>query len=168
MNKFNENLGRPTWSVLVLGVITMGLMLHVSWVRAASTCSVNSAGLVFGSYDTSYNSPTQSLGSVTVQCTNLGPGATNGDTVTLKIGGGAYGTVADRKMASGTNYMRYGIYSDQGLNWSDDMTAPTQSTGALAVGASTYMTFTLHGRIPQLQNLRAGSYSDFLLLTVTP
>jgi spore coat protein U-like protein len=145
-------------------------MLHGSHARAATSCSINSAGLAFSNYETFSSSPNYSLGSVTVQCTNLGPGATDGDTVALKIGGGAFGTVADRKMASGTSHLRYGIYSDTtySQNWGDDMTAPTLSTGPLAVNASKPLNFILYGRIPPLQNVRAGAYSDSLLITVTP
>ena len=170
MNKIKKYLKFAASPARALGVVVMGLMLHATSAMAASSCSINSAGLMFGNYDTSSGSPNDSMGSVSVQCTNLGPLATSGDTVALKIGGGAFGTVADRKMASGTSYMRYGIFSDpaHGQNWGDDITAPTQSTGALAVGASKALNFTLYGRIPQLQNVRAGSYSDSLLLTVTP
>jgi spore coat protein U-like protein len=42
------------------------------------------------------------------------------------------------------------------------------NTGNIGNGASVNVTFTVFGRIPALQNVNAGAYSDSVQMTVSP
>jgi spore coat protein U-like protein len=152
---------------------TLACAVACSALHAAGVeCSFSAAALAFPAYETFGSSPTDGIGTVAVNCSNLDGSASNGVNVALRLGASANGGVTDRKMASNGNgdTLRYGIYSDAGRsqNWGDDGNAPTQSTGALASHQSKNMNFTLYGRIPPLQNPRAGHYADSVFVTVSP
>lgn len=139
--------------------------------HAVTTCSLSSSALTFPAYDPSSTSPTDGLGTVVVTCINNQPISVPSATrVQLRIGASANGTVTDRKMASNGDSLQYGICSDPGFNanWDNGLYAPSKSTGEMTLNVPKNVTFTLYGRIPPQQNIRAGFYSDSLLLTVTP
>jgi spore coat protein U-like protein len=151
---------------LLIAFACVGVSAHL---QASVSCSVTNAALAFPAYETFGSAPTDSIGSVNLNCTNLGPASTPGESVVLKIGAGN-GTVTDRRMANGSATLRYGIFADasRSQNWSDGFDAPSKPTGPLAANGSTTLSFPMYGRIQPLQNVPAGSYSDSLLLTVSP
>lgn len=158
------SLMTPAWVALVCG-------LGCAELLAAVTCTFTNGALTFpSSYDASASAPTDGVGSVNLSCVNMGSSGTSGETIILKIGPGAHGSVSERKMASGSSYLRYGIYSDAGRsqNWGDGFDAPTRQTGPLTANQTTSLQYTLYGRIPAQQNVPAGTYSDSLLLTFSP
>jgi spore coat protein U-like protein len=140
--------------------------LHAAGVE----CSLHAAALDFPAYETFGSHPTDGIGTVSVHCSNLDASASSGVNVSLRLGASANGGVTDRKMAGNGDTLRYGIYSDAGRsqNWGDDGNAPTQSTGALASQQGKNLNFTLYGRMPPLQNPRAGHYTDSVLVTLSP
>ena len=151
---------RPVWVALACIVGSTGL-------QASTTCLLSVNALGFPAYDPSSTSPTDGTGSVTVNCTDtVGSGGIN---VALDIGGSSNGAYNDRKMALSGNFLSYGIYSDapRSTLWGGT-NIPTMPTGTLVAGVGTPVTFTLYGRIPALQNARAGHYTDSVAVTVTP
>lgn len=136
-----------------------------SCLHAGIVCHVTSAALAFGMYDPSVNSPTDGVGTVNLTCTNLMTAHPNGATVALSIS-----PTGKRQMGGNGDALSYGIYSNsaRSANWGDGAAAPQLGTGAMQANETKNLRFTLYGRIPPLQNIAAGHYSDSLLITITP
>lgn len=163
MNPILKTLPRCCKWLVALTCVTANA--QQSWV----SCSVTNAALTFPPYDTFTSAPTDSIGSVNLLCIGIGPNGAPSENVVLKIGSGN-GTVADRRMVSGSASLHYGIFSDasRSQNWSDGFDAPFKPTGFLAFNSSTTLSFPMYGRIHPMQNVPAGIYNDTLLLTVIP
>jgi spore coat protein U-like protein len=128
----------------------------VALAAHAATCSVSTIGVNFGSYNVFNTVPTDITGSVSVTCNKSSP-------FTLSLSTGS-GTFAARTMKNGTNILNYNLFSNAThlTIWGDG------SSGTSTISAtSASATFTVYGRIPARQNVRAGSYSDVITVTVT-
>jgi len=123
----------------------------------ASTCSVNSPTLAFGTYNPV--SVSDSTIDISVTCTNTTP-----YTVGLDAGTGTGATVTTRKMVNGANLLNYALYSDPGrtTNWGN-----TAGSWKSATGNGAAQLHTVYGRIPASQFVDPGSYSDTVVITVT-
>jgi spore coat protein U-like protein len=148
------------------------LLLTPSLAHALITCSFSSTpGMSFGPYNDASAVPTDSASSIVVRCTRV-LGTNNADVV-LQLGpSAASGTIATRQMSSGANRMNYNLYRDAGRSqvWGQTSGVDTVliNTGNIGNGASVNVTFTVFGRIPALQNVNAGAYSDSVQMTVSP
>jgi len=118
-----------------------------------ATCSVSASNLAFGSYTGTGN--TDQTTTVTVTCGNG-----TGYSVALNDGANASGST--RRMANGSNYLAYELYSDSGRTTVWNAAAPVAGTGN--GGAQT---LTVYGRIPTGQSVPAGAYTDTVQVTVT-
>jgi len=153
-------------------LLALLLALVPSLAGAAATCSFSSTpGMSFGPYNDSSATPTDSSTSIVVSCFRIGGPADV--TVTLQVGPSANsGTIATRQMRSGANPMNYNLYRDAGRSLVWGQTSGTD-TGSITItnisnfGSKTG-TFVIYGRIPALQNVNAGAYSDSVTLTVSP
>lgn len=148
------------------------LLLAPSAANAVITCTFSSTpAMTFGPYDDSSAVPTDVNNSVVVRCTRvLG---TNNANVVLRLGPSTTsGTIATRQMASGANRMNYNLYRDAGRTqvWGQTPGVDTVSlnTGNIPNFASVNVTFTIFGRVPALQNVNVGAYSDTVQMTVSP
>jgi spore coat protein U-like protein len=162
-----KTLRMPSLRTLVaLACVAGSAGLHAAGV----SCIVNSLALVFPIYDASDPSPTNSMGSVDVQCTNFDANPTTGVGVSVGISAGSNGSVSDRKFAGSGGLLSYGVYQDAArtINWGQGMDAVQQSSGAMTAGQSKILHYTLFGSIPAHQNVPAGIYQDLLVLTITP
>lgn len=132
----------------------------------SANCTISTAALAFGAYDpivSHASSPLDGTGTVTVTCTNgssaditLGQGA-NADT-------GSTDDVPLRRMAKGTDYLAYFLYSDSGRTtvWGN-----TTGSDVNHIGTGSATNLTVYGRVTAGQNEPAGSYSDTVVATVT-
>jgi spore coat protein U-like protein len=153
-------------------VLLFLLALAPSLVEAASSCNFTSTpGMAFGAYDDSSATPDDTTTSVVVQCFRIGGPADV--TVTLQLGPSATsGSIAPRRMAFGANRLDYNLYRDSGRSqvWGQTTGSDTGSitiTGIPNLGNRSG-TLVIYGRIPALQNVPAGAYSDSLQMTVSP
>jgi spore coat protein U-like protein len=142
-------------------------------LHADAACTFNSQALSFPPYHVFDVAPTDGIGTVTVNCTNLGTSAIANSVIALELGASSNGTASDRKMAAlagHTDRLRYGIYRDaaRSQNWDQGGNALVQRTGSLQARETKTISFTLFGRIAPQQNVHAGNYLDSLVLTVTP
>jgi len=153
-------------------VLVFLLLFTPSVASAVITCTFSSTpGMSFGPYDDSSAAATDITTSVVVRCTRIL--GTNNANVVLQVGPSATsGTIATRQMGSGANRMNYNLYRDGGRSqvWGQTAGVDTVSlnTGNIGNGSSADVTFTIFGRIPALQNVNAGAYSDSVQLTVSP
>jgi spore coat protein U-like protein len=147
------------------------LLLALAPLPAAAfvTCSFSSTpGMAFGPYDDSSATATDSSTSIVVRCLRIG--TPSGITVALGPSANS-GTIATRQMRSGANPMNYNLYRDsaRALVWGNTANVDTvTSNAALANNNWTNVTFTIYGRIPALQNVPAGAYTDSVQITVSP
>lgn len=146
-------------------LVALACVSGYSCLHAGVSCDVDSAALTFSLYDPSSTSPTDGVGTVDLHCSNPLAATPNGVSVALSIS-----PTSDRKMRGNGHTLNYGIYSNaaRSANWGDGSAAPMLSTGALQANESKSLHFTLYGRIPPLQNIAAGNYSDSLLITLSP
>jgi|TARA_B110000263_G_scaffold235206_1_gene233476 spore coat protein U-like protein len=112
----------------------------------------------FGSYDVFSNSALDSTGNIDMNCPN---GV--GYSMALTAGGGVH---TQRVMNSGVHTLNYNLYTaaNRAVVWGD-ATSGTARVNGTGIGVS--VNHAVYGRIPALQNVRAGSYSDIIIVELT-
>lgn len=148
------------------------IALAPSAAGAAATCSFSSTpGMSFGAYNDSSAADTDSTTSIVVDCfRNAGPASAD---VTLQLGPSAgSGALTPRRMSSGSNRLDYNLYRDAGRSqvWGQTpgVDAVTITINGIPNNGSRSGTFVIYGRVPALQNVPAGAYSDSVQMTVSP
>jgi spore coat protein U-like protein len=141
-------------------VALVAVLLLLPALARAATCTVSATPVAFGVYPPFSGTATTSTGTVTVHCV----GAAS-IVIALSTGGG--GSYANREMTIGASNLAYQLYSDSALTmiWGNG-TAGTVTVSARQTGTSTD-NYTVYGRIPVLQGVRPGAYTDTITVTVT-
>jgi spore coat protein U-like protein len=119
-------------------------------------CSVSTVGVAFSAYNVFSTTNDDVSGSVTVSCSASA-------TYRISLSKGS-GTFASRLMHHGTNALSYNLFTDTQrlMIWGDG------SSGTVVIsGTGTGQSYPVYGRIPARQNVRGGSYSDTVTVTVT-
>ncbi len=121
-------------------------------------CALNVTGVNFGSYDVFSNSALDSTGNIDVNCPN---GV--GYSIELSEGGGTH---TQRVMGSGTDTLNYNLYTaaNRAVVWGD-ATSGTVTVNGTGIGVN--VNHAVYGRIPALQNVHPGSYSDIIIVELT-
>lgn len=140
---------------------------------AAANCSIASSTLAFGNYDVLDPAPTDSTTSITIICTRNPPPAneTVSYTLTLSVGGGTY---ANRTMSNGANTIGYNLYTSPTMTpatiWGDGTAGTTVVAASMqplnGQNRIRIATHTIYGRIPARQDVRVGSYTGNVVLTM--
>lgn len=127
--------------------------------EAEAACTVSTTGVAFGTYDVFATSADDANGSIRVRCDTA-------STVTVQIGRGSAPTFAPRAMRQGPLVLNYNLYRNSARTtvWGDG-TAGT-STLVLSVNANQTRTQTVFGRVPALQDVPAGGYTDTVVVTI--
>jgi spore coat protein U-like protein len=141
----------------------------------APVCTLNTGGMSFGNYDPTSATAVTTMASGSLLCTYTGTGFT----ASITISTGNSGSYATRSMVLGTQSLNYNVYLDPGYtlifgNGSGgtyDFTVcypggTVVCTGETAQSGQIY-TGTVYGLLPAHQNVRAGTYTDKLVVTVT-
>ncbi len=139
-------------NVLVPWLVALAFALTAQQVHA---CTLNVTGVNFGSYDVFNNSALDSTGNIDVNC----PSGV-GYSMALTAGGGTH---TQRVMNSGAHRLNYNLYTaaNRVIVWGD-ATSGTVTLDGTGIGLS--VNHGVYGRIPALQNVRAGSYSDMIIV----
>lgn len=159
--------GRAATRHLAMLLATGGLMLPAQPAEALCVlcaCTVGSTPMAFGTYDQTSATAKDANITMTINCT----GVATLFTADVSMSTGGSGSATARRMASGSNLLYYNIYSDSNhsIVWGDGTGgAPIVQVpiGGL-LGATA--TATAYGRIPALQNVAVGSYTDTVTITV--
>ena len=140
--------------------------LLVSWLIVAfaltaqqgHACTLNVTGVNFGSYDVFSNSALDTTGNIDVNC----PSGV-GYSIELTEGGGTH---TQRVMGSGAHRLNYNLYTaaNRAVVWGD-ATSGTVTVNGTGIGVN--VNHAVYGRIPALQNVHAGSYSDIIIVELT-
>jgi spore coat protein U-like protein len=131
-----------------------------------AACSVSATDLAFGPYDVHQGTPTDGAGSVSVNCTFLIAVLLSYE---IRLSTGQSGTYGTRTMQGGTYDLDYNLYTDSTRTtvWGDGGGGTgTISYAALIALLVHNASYTVYGRIPALQNVAAGSYSDTITVTL--
>ncbi|MEA3044442.1 MAG: hypothetical protein QOJ53_733 [Sphingomonadales bacterium] len=138
-------------------------------VAAAATparaCTISAPGVAFGAYDPRAAGADDSSGTIGLAC------PTASTTVIIALSTGSSGTYTTRTLKNGATNLNYNLYRDSTRtqiwgNGTAGTVTQTLSPGTLGGGTRNYTT-TVYGRIPALQNVRAGAYGDTITVTVT-
>jgi len=162
--------------LVLSSVLALALVGFAPRVLAATTCTVNTTGVNFGTYDPTSAAPLNAQGSLFVECD-----AGSSTTVTMTLSGGGSGNAASRRMSNGTDLMFYNLYLNTGRTIvfgdatggsSDTCTtgAPTSGTGCTGdnpPGKGRNFTRPLYGQVNASQNIGVGTYTDTLTITLT-
>ena len=142
-------------SVLISFLIPLAFALTAQQGHA---CTLNVTGVNFGSYDVFSNSALDSTGNIDVNCPN---GV--GYSMALSAGSGVH---TQRVMISGAHRLNYNLYTaaNRAVIWGD-ATSGTVTVNGTGNGVS--VNYGVYGRIPALQNVHAGSYSDIIIVELT-
>ena len=142
-------------NVLVPWLVALAFALTAQQGHA---CALNVTGVNFGSYDVFSNTPLDSTGNIDVNC----PSGV-GYSMALTAGGGNH---TQRVMGSGVHRFNYNLYTaaDRAVVWGD-ATSGTVTVNGTGIGVS--VNHGVYGRIPALQNVPPGSYSDTIAIMIT-
>jgi spore coat protein U-like protein len=131
-----------------------------------ANCTITAEALALGSYDgvvVNASTPLTAESDIDVTCTQ-GAAAT----VTLgqgaNAGGGSTPTNPDRRLTDGTNFLNYGLFTE---NTHTDEWGDTAPTGVTHTGTGSSATLVVYGSIPAGQTVPAGAYTDTVLATIT-
>lgn len=139
-----------------------------------ATCSVAATGVNFGAYDISLAAPDDSTGDVTVTCSYVPPGGATDINLQAALSQGISGSYSPRQMASGPARLNYNLYLDTARIsiWGNGLSGTGIATASFKVGpgvgnGTRTAQFPVYGRVPALQVVGMGGYSDTIVVTVT-
>ncbi|NDY92125.1 Csu type fimbrial protein [Ideonella livida] len=152
----------------LLGVL---LLTAAQAAPAAIACNLGAASLSFGAYDVSSYAPTDMTGTLEMTCLRILSGSSL--TVTLTLSGGQSGNPYARQLrAGGNDRLNYQIYRDAArtLPWGSTAGADAATVTVSLTQIIQLRTYSLnlYGRLPPRQDVAPGSYSDQLVVTLTP
>lgn len=145
-----------------LALCTATAMLLVPSRADAAGCTVSSPGVSFGAYNVYNSSPLDSTGSVTYNCTVA-------VLISIDLGKGASSAFDPRTLMNGADVLNYNLYTDAARStiWGDGSSGTSHYTTLLSVLiVNTNVTVTIYGRIPALQDVSAGLYTDTVVMTI--
>lgn len=130
--------------------------------NVASNCLVTAAPLAFTDYDAS--GTVDGSANLSVRCSKDTP-------YTIKLGGGANGTIAQRLLVSGSNQLEYNLFTSAARTTIWGETVGTDTVPGLGKGLSSTKatTHTVYGTIANSaanQDAPTGLYTDTVAVTV--
>jgi spore coat protein U domain-containing protein, fimbrial subunit CupE1/2/3/6 len=140
-----------------LGLLTGVLLLAAPMARSAN-CTVSTSGLNFGTYDVFSSLNDDITATITVNCTK-----NRAYSISLSSGSGTFGS---RTLTGPVGALAYNLFLDSThlTIWGDG----SSGTGIFrGTGTGANVGTPVYGRIPPRQNVRMGSYSDVITVTVT-
>jgi spore coat protein U-like protein len=133
------------------------LVLTVPAARSAN-CTVSTSGLNFGTYDVFSSLNDDITATITVNCTK-----SKAYSIALSSGSGSF---ASRTMTGTLGVLTYNLFlnSTHLTIWGDGSSGTATFSGT---GTGANVGTPVYGRIPARQNVRVGSYSDVITITVS-
>lgn len=136
-------------------------MLGLPLSAQAQLCTISAGAMPFGIYDPRSPANVDSSAPITVSCQNV---VSLLIFYTVQISAGISGSFGNRKLVSGASTMNYQLYADAARTsvWGDGSAGTVQITDGylLQLIAPNVKTYTVYGRIPGSQNVKAGTYTD--------
>jgi len=149
------------------------LALFMSAAAQAVICGVTTGGLPFPAYDVYSGTPVTNNAPITVAC-NYQTSDTGAITVnyTISLSTGSSNSFVNRTMTIPGDSLKYNIYTTNtyGVVWGDGTGGSSTQGGnfKLTNGHPTGSTpWTAYGKIPALQDVSVGNYSDSITISVS-
>ena len=162
---------RRTYPTAAIAVV---LLFGAGPALGGASCSVAATGVSFGAYDISLATPNDSTGDVTVTCTYVPPGGATGVNIQASLSPGVSGSYSPRQMAFGPARLNYNLFLDAARTsiWGNGLSGTGIATASFTVGpgvgnGTRSAQFPVYGRVPALQVVGMGAYSDTIVVTVT-
>ncbi len=133
---------------------------------APVTCTISTTSLNFGTaYNVFASTPTDSLATVTYNC-NGSPFPNAGVPIRITLSAGNSANFLDR-IFNGPDLLHYNLYQDapRTMVWGDTAAYDLDRTIA-KTNKGVNLTVSIYGRVPALQDVTSGSYSDSITVTV--
>lgn len=157
-------VGRPALALL--------LLLGAAEAGAVADCSLSSTGVAFGVYDPLSPAPADSVGGITVACSHVSGGAER-ISYTVALATGSSGSYAARQLRAGPLRLYYNLFLDTGRSqiWGNGTGGTGVAGGSLTIGPGVgnrrrEFEHPVYGRIPALQDVLSGSYTDTIIVTL--
>jgi spore coat protein U-like protein len=153
------------------GVAALALLACAD-ARAVADCAISTAGVAFGNYDPLTTASTDSTGNLIVICTHVSGGAAQVN-YTVALSSGGSGNFAQRRMRAGTATLNYNLFDSAAFNriWGNGSAGTARVSGSMRVnpGSNSVVqaSHPIYGRIPALQAVATGNYSDTIVVTLT-
>ena len=140
---------------LILLACVLAVALPQAW---SANCTVSTSGLNFGTYDVFSSLNDDVTATITVNCTK-------NKSYSIALSSGS-GTFASRTLTSTGGVLAYNLFLDAThlTIWGDGSSGTSIFSG---MGTGANIGTPVYGRIPARQNVRVGSYSDLITVTVT-
>jgi spore coat protein U-like protein len=150
-------LAQPRGVRIHLILLAFVLVLAVPVARSAN-CSVSTSGLNFGTYNVFSSLNDDITATITVNCTK-----NKSYSISLSSGSGTFGS---RTLTGTGGVLAYNLFLDSThLTIWGDGSSGTGTFSGMGTGAN--IGTPVYGRIPARQNVRVGTYSDVITVTVT-
>ncbi len=153
-----------TATVIFLCLISLVWPTHQA---QAAQCDVTATSINFGNYDVFSPIPVDSTASINVTCKIPSNSPQAPLPVIISLSPGNSGSFSPRSMQStGADTLDYNLYTNASMStiWGDGGGSSSVQTAFVAKDMP--WSATLFGRIPAQQNVRAGSYSDTITVTI--
>jgi len=125
-----------------------------AWAQSPS-CTISVTSIAFGSYSVFTTTADDSTGTITYTCNST---ASN---ISIALNDGSSSTFSPRTMRKGSETLQYNLYRNAARTniWGDGTGGTSLYTRANPPNNSS-VSLTIYGRIPALQDVSAGSYTD--------
>lgn len=144
----------------------LALAILTGTVYADATCTINSNGVNFGTYDVFSLADNETVGDIGVSCTGLTESSTASYDIQISAGEGSF---TSRLMTSGSSHLNYNLYinSSYSIVWGDNSGSTAVISDSYSLGLDTVTNhYPVYGLIPARQNVDVGNYNDTLIVTV--
>lgn len=158
------------WPFILLAIVGGGgvpLAVLASCIGVGCSCTASTNTMDFLNYQGLDPAPKDLQGNVQVVCSALVAGLNVSYNITLSSGNS--GSYSPRKMNRLASNLNYNLYSDAAYSqiWGD-------GSGSTVIVSDSYIlalfsvtrNYTIYGRIPALQTVAAGTYTDSIVATV--
>ena len=145
-------------------IFSVVILVLCNAADTSAACNVSTNPVIFGNYDVFSPVPLDTSGAIIIQCDE-----TPAVKVDISIGPSpGSGSFDPRTMGqiSGTDSLLYNLYRDTNRSeiWGNG--SGNTFTDRKNVNRNKPQVVTVYGRIPPLQNVSAGSYTDTLTVTI--
>lgn len=148
-------------TLLALVMIVAEILMLAGMARAS--CSLGGAAVAFGTYDALSPLPFDTIGSMVFQCNQ------KDHHVMIILSKGNSSSYATRSMVNGSQQLFYNLYRDTGrtIIWGDGSGGSQAYIINNPQPNNRDITLPIFGRIPPAQNVKVGSYTDTITVTLT-
>lgn len=146
---------------LVAAAVALGVILALAG-PAHAACTISTSPLTFGIYNVFASTPLDSTGSLTYRCT------LPSILIRVSLDRGGAPTFNPRRMLKGSEPLAYNLYLNAARTtiWGDGTGGTQQLRDVIPPNLGRNIVVPIYGRIPALQDVSAGTYSNTITATI--